>query len=131
MWQTNNPACTGLHVQGDFNHWVALLNYFDTFFEEQIKPRQDVNLKFGDSPGGKDDPPFPTLATVAVLKATCIILENCSNKHLYLSYEVKLCCLAVLVHTLKSLCTTLDLRPESQTLVFLLPIFLSSIWHCF
>lgn len=33
------------------------------------------------------DPPFPTQSTLAVLNVTTMILENCTNKHLYQSYE--------------------------------------------
>jgi E3 ubiquitin-protein ligase HUWE1 len=35
------------------------------------------------------DPPFPSAAVLSILRVTALILEGCSNKHLYSSYEVK------------------------------------------
>ena len=74
-------------AQGDFHHWVALFNHFDSLFDELLKPRADLQLKY-DQPAVKKDPPFPSSTVVAVLKVTATILENCSNKHLYHSYDV-------------------------------------------
>lgn len=72
------PVC----VQGDINHWVAVLDHFDSFFEQQVSQRNDVQLQAG------DDPPFPTETCLAVLNTTCVLLENCSNKAAYNSSEV-------------------------------------------
>ena len=33
-------------------------------------------------------PPFPTQAVLEILRVTTLLLEGCSNKHLYNSYEV-------------------------------------------
>ncbi|KAI3425184.1 hypothetical protein D9Q98_008953 [Chlorella vulgaris] len=33
------------------------------------------------------DPPFPSAAVLSILRVTALILEGCSNKHLYSSYE--------------------------------------------
>lgn len=41
------------------------------------------------------DPPFPSQAVLQVLRVTTLILEGCSNKHLYNSYEVGALCGAV------------------------------------
>ncbi|KAK4254640.1 hypothetical protein QN277_009993 [Acacia crassicarpa] len=70
--------------KGDFHHWVDLLNHFDSFFEKYVKPRKDLLIddNFLDL-----DPPFPREAILQILHVTRIILENCSNKHFYSSYE--------------------------------------------
>jgi len=85
LHQTNSPSLF-LHVQGDFYHWIPLLNRFDEFFTEYIKPRQDLQLK--DAARWPADPPFPVQACLQVLRVTSVLLENCSNKHVYTSYEV-------------------------------------------
>ncbi|MFS7928960.1 putative HECT domain, ubiquitin interacting, UBA-like superfamily, armadillo-like helical [Helianthus anomalus] len=70
--------------KGDFHHWVDLFNHFDTFFEKYIKPRKDLQLDDGflDS-----DPPFPREAVLQILRVVRMILDNCTNKHFYSSYE--------------------------------------------
>ncbi|KAH6778608.1 LOW protein: E3 ubiquitin ligase-like protein [Perilla frutescens var. frutescens] len=70
--------------KGDFHHWVDLFNHFDTFFEKFIKPRKDLQLEdsFLES-----DPPFPWDAVLQILRVIRVILENCTNKHFYSSYE--------------------------------------------
>ncbi|GFZ12610.1 LOW protein: E3 ubiquitin ligase-like protein [Actinidia rufa] len=70
--------------KGDFHHWVDLFNHFDTFFEKNIKSRRDLRVEddFLES-----DPPFPREAVLQILRVTRIILENCTNKHFYSSYE--------------------------------------------
>ena len=88
-------------AQGDFHHWVALFNHFDVLFDELLKPRADLALRY-DQAEAKTDPPFPSSTVVAVLRVTATILENCSNKHLYHSYDVSphaptCCCVARLL----------------------------------
>ncbi|XP_059440839.1 E3 ubiquitin-protein ligase UPL1 isoform X2 [Corylus avellana] len=70
--------------KGDFHHWVDLFNHFDSFFEKHIKARKDLQVEdnFLDS-----DPPFPREAIIQILRVIRIILENCTNKHFYSSYE--------------------------------------------
>ncbi|XP_042007782.1 E3 ubiquitin-protein ligase UPL1-like isoform X2 [Salvia splendens] len=70
--------------KGDFHHWVDLFNHFDTFFEKFIKPRKDLQLEenFLES-----DPPFPRDSVLQILRVIRVILENCTNKHFYSSYE--------------------------------------------
>ncbi|KAJ8754891.1 hypothetical protein K2173_015403 [Erythroxylum novogranatense] len=70
--------------KGDFHHWVDLFNHFDSFFEKHIKPRKDLQVEdnFLES-----DPPFPKEAVLQILRVIRIILENCTNKHFYSSYE--------------------------------------------
>jgi len=75
-------------LQGDINHWVTVLDHFDSFFEERVSQRSDVQLQ-GD--GAVQEPPFPTEACMAVLNTTCVLLENCSNKAAYNSSEVGNC----------------------------------------
>ncbi|KZV53708.1 hypothetical protein F511_38118 [Dorcoceras hygrometricum] len=70
--------------KGDFHHWVDLFNYFDTYFEKYIKPRKDLQLEDNSL---ESDPPFPREAVLHILRVIRIILENCTNKHLYSSYE--------------------------------------------
>lgn len=70
--------------KGDFHHWVELFNHFDSFFEKHIKPRKDLQLE--DSLLGSD-PPFPREAVLQILRVIRIILENCTNKHFYSTYE--------------------------------------------
>lgn len=69
---------------------MPVFNHFDAFFEEHIKPRSDLQLKVGPA---KADPPFPVDNCLAVLRATAVLLEHCSNKQLYNSYEVSACSL--------------------------------------
>lgn len=73
-------------LQGDINHWVAVLDHFDSFFEQRVSQRSDVQMQ---GEAAAEDPPFPTEACLAVLTATCVLLENCSNKAAYNSSEVR------------------------------------------
>ncbi|KAM6552582.1 hypothetical protein CsatB_013344 [Cannabis sativa] len=70
--------------KGDFHHWVDLFNHFDSFFEKHIKSRKDLQIQddFIDS-----DPPFPKEAVLQILRVIRIVLENCTNKHFYSTYE--------------------------------------------
>ncbi|KAG7600674.1 UBA-like superfamily [Arabidopsis suecica] len=70
--------------KGDFHHWVDLFNHFDTFFEKHVKVRKDLHIEenFEES-----DPPFPKDAVLQVLRVIRLVLENCTNKHFYSSYE--------------------------------------------
>lgn len=70
--------------KGDFHHWVDLFNHFDSFFEKFIKPRKDLQVEDNFL---EADPLFPRDAVLQILRVTRIILENCTNKHLYSSYE--------------------------------------------
>ena len=105
-------------VQGDVHHWTPLLDHFDSFFETYIKDRRDLQLTYGASSdaagggasgaaaaqqqlgqgglGGQLGPPFPGQAVLQVLRVTTLILEGCSNKHLYNSYEASVPVLPVL-----------------------------------
>lgn len=73
-------------MQGDFHHWITLFNFFDDYLEKNVTPRSDLQLDWSD--GKAEDPPFPKEEVDAILHTTSVILENCSNKHLYQSTEV-------------------------------------------
>lgn len=72
--------------QGDLQQWIPALNHFDAFFAQCTHGRADVQLTV---PAAAPDPPFPTAACVAVLRATTTILDNCSNRSLWASHEVR------------------------------------------
>lgn len=72
-------------LQGDFNHWATLFNYFDELLERALATRHDLHLNYECA---VRDPPFPSRSVLAILRVSATILENCSNKHLYHSYEV-------------------------------------------
>jgi hypothetical protein len=65
---------------------VELFNAFDTYLEP-VASRADLQLKFEE---GQGEPVLPTRTLLAILRVTALILENCSNKHLYQSYEVNM-----------------------------------------
>lgn len=72
-------------LQGDLNHWVDLLNFFDAFFEkhlpESVKLQLDGSLKQELHPVSKE-------TLLQILRVTAVILENSYNKQLYGSVEV-------------------------------------------
>ncbi|XP_014507028.1 E3 ubiquitin-protein ligase UPL1 isoform X1 [Vigna radiata var. radiata] len=70
--------------KGDFHHWVDLFNHFDSYFEKYIKPRKDLLI---DDDFLNLDPPFPREAILQILRVIRTILDNCTNKHFYSSYE--------------------------------------------
>ncbi|WOH00170.1 hypothetical protein DCAR_0519528 [Daucus carota subsp. sativus] len=70
--------------KGDFHQWVDLFNHFDSYFDKYIKSRKDLQVE--DNFLGSD-PPFPKDAVLQILRVIRIILENCTNKHFYSSYE--------------------------------------------
>ncbi|PWA88758.1 HECT domain-containing protein [Artemisia annua] len=70
--------------KGDFHHWVDLFNHFDTFFEKFIKPRKDLHVEDNFL---ECDAPFPREAVLQILRVVRIVLDNCSNKHFYSTYE--------------------------------------------
>jgi E3 ubiquitin-protein ligase HUWE1 len=71
-------------VQGEFMHWVALINHFDAFLEKQSKL---ASLRFDPADEGKSEG-IHVADCLAVLRTTSIILENTANKQLYQSVEV-------------------------------------------
>lgn len=64
---------------------MDLFNHFDTYFEKHIKGRKDLNIEEDFEESG---PSFPKDAVLQVLRVIRIVLENCTNKHFYSSYEV-------------------------------------------
>ncbi|WOL17494.1 E3 ubiquitin-protein ligase [Canna indica] len=70
--------------KGDFHHWIDLFNHFDLFFEKYIKPRKDLQIQDNFL---NADPLFPRDAVLQILRVMRVILENCTNKHFYSSFE--------------------------------------------
>ena len=88
------------HGQGDCNHWVPLLGYFNTFYMIEVQSRGDVLLSMKDATvlPKEDAAAEMDLARkiVKILDTTVIILENCTSLHVYPSPEVRLCvCLPI------------------------------------
>ncbi len=76
-------------LQGDLNHWIPLLNAFDDILEEATKDRPELSLA-NTEPGSQPQPaPFPLEPCLAALRTTAVVLDHCSNKHLYQSHEVR------------------------------------------
>lgn len=74
---------------------MDLFNHFDTYFEKHIKGRKDLLIEEDFEESG---PSFPKDAVLQVLRVIRIVLENCTNKHFYSSYEVNLCHKALKYH---------------------------------
>ena len=79
-------------MQGDFYHWSSLFNRFDETLESILKDRKDVSLDGVPEPHAA---PFPSRSVLSILRVSTTILENCSNKHLYQSHEVRKCTVLV------------------------------------
>ena len=60
------------------------MNHFDDFFDAHVKSRKDLQLLALPSDERK---PFPLEACLWILKATNVILDNCTNRHMYDSTE--------------------------------------------
>ena len=67
-------------------HWVPVLNHFDAFFETHVAAREDEDAK-KNSPQTFNEKTFPAEPTRWIVRASCVILENCANKHVYDSCE--------------------------------------------
>jgi len=90
--------------QGDFHHWAPFFNRLDEFYESALTKRAEIRLVAEDGDDSDDDdaageggdgskppllssPPLPERALVAAMRASAIVLEHCSNKHLFSSYD--------------------------------------------
>ena len=60
------------------------MNHFDDFFDAHVKSRKDLQLLALPS---DEREPFPVEACLWILKATNVILDNCTNRHMYESTE--------------------------------------------
>lgn len=76
-------------LQGDLNHWIPLLNYFDDILEEATKDRPELSLANAEPDSQPQLASFPLEPCLAALRTTAVILDHCSNKHLYQSHEVR------------------------------------------
>nr|CAG8455076.1 13988_t:CDS:10 [Entrophospora candida] len=70
-----------IHPRGDLFHWIGVLNRFDTILENiclnnKLKKLQTANFS---------EPSRSIL--LAILKFSRLLLENCTNRNLYSSYE--------------------------------------------
>ncbi|XP_076930173.1 E3 ubiquitin-protein ligase UPL1-like, partial [Bidens hawaiensis] len=81
--------------KGDFYDWVDLFNHFETYLERYVKPRTDFQVEDDYSESGI---PFPRDAVLLILSVVRIILDNCTNKHFYSSYEHHLSFLLASTH---------------------------------
>lgn len=72
-------------LQGDFHQWIDLFNHFDSFFDKYTKPRKDLQIEDNFL---NADPLFPKDAVLQILHVMRVILENCTNKYFYSSFEV-------------------------------------------
>ena len=68
-------------------HWVPVLNHFDAFFETHVAAREDEDAKNNSPQTGFASASFPAEPTRWIVRASCVILENCANKHVYDSCE--------------------------------------------
>ena len=60
------------------------MNHFDAFFETHVAPSSED----GSARGGEEAKKlFPAEPTRWIVRASCVILENCANKHVYSSGE--------------------------------------------
>ena len=75
-------------LQGDFYQWLALFNHFDAYYDKHVAPRADLQLKVPGEEGYSQPEQLPARTLEQMLKFTAVVLENCSNKHVYHSYEV-------------------------------------------
>ena len=70
------------YPRGDLFHWIAVLNRFDNILENicqnhKLKKLQTENFNEG-----------TRSVLLAILKFSRMLLENCTNRNLYSSYEV-------------------------------------------
>ena len=61
-----------------------MFNHFDAFFDAHVSQRRDLKLEALPS---DEREPFPWEACLWILRASNVILDNCSNKHMYCSAE--------------------------------------------
>ena len=84
------PGTSPALMQGDFYQWLALFNHFDAYYDKHVAPRADLQLKVPGEEDYSQPEQLPARTLEQMLKFTAVVLENCSNKHVYHSYEV--CC---------------------------------------
>lgn len=65
---------------------MDVFDLFDAWFEENVKPRQDLAL---DAVPAEGAVPFPLDTCLQILRVSSVLLDNCSNKQLYGSVEVR------------------------------------------
>ncbi|CAG8786506.1 25958_t:CDS:2, partial [Racocetra persica] len=69
------------YPRGDLFHWIGVLNRFDTMLENICKNYNLKKLQTSKFSEGA------RVVLVAILKFSRVLLENCTNRNLYSSYE--------------------------------------------
>eukprot|EP00793_Prasinoderma_coloniale_P000755 PRCOL_00003905-RA len=73
--------------KGDFYHWVELFNFFDEVFMEHVAKRADLRCEADASNDAAPPPTLPSAMLTAVCRALSAILDNCANRHLFVSSD--------------------------------------------
>ncbi len=69
--------------RGDLHYWSSTLNRFDDILEESCKDYELARLQWNDfTPNRKR-------LLVSILRFSRLLMENCTNRKLYASYEVR------------------------------------------
>ena len=76
------------YPKSDLYHWIPLLNRMDAALEEFVAK---YKLAAGGVSVGADDnwSPDDKAELLAILKLSTFLWENCTNRSLYASYEVR------------------------------------------
>ena len=69
--------------RSDLNAWIKVLDKFDTVLEDVIRDYDIDNLQV------KDFTPEVKNLVIGILKFERLLLENSTNRKLYLSYDVR------------------------------------------
>ena len=73
--------------KGDFHHWVELFNLFDAVFEQHVAPRADLRLADAHAALAAAAQPLEADVLEQVCRAIAVVLDNCSNRHLFVSAD--------------------------------------------
>ena len=75
------------HPRGDLYNWIPVLDRFDAILEK-------INMESGCAVGAQMKEFDVTSRTllIAILRATRLLIENCTNRSIYNSYDVFLLC---------------------------------------
>ena len=77
-----DSICEWCWPRGDLHYWSATLNRFDSILEESCKDYDLNKLQLNDfTPNRKR-------LLVSILRFSRLLMENCTNRKLYASYEV-------------------------------------------
>lgn len=68
--------------RGDLHYWIGVLNRFDSILEETCRDYDLHKLQINEFT------PLRKRIVVGILKFTRLLVENCTSRRLYASYEV-------------------------------------------